>query len=69
MLRRIRNFIRRAIVADVPAEMDLCLDCGKPLCSEEKFQGCERRKARAAEVSAAASGQSQLKRSAGGVGN
>ena len=53
MLRLLRTFIRRELVADVPAEMDLCLDCGKVECSEGEFQACVRRKARAAQLDAA----------------
>ena len=53
MLRRLGTFIRRELIADVPAEMDLCLDCGKLECSEGEFQTCVRRKARAAELTAA----------------
>jgi hypothetical protein len=44
MARWLRTFIRRELVADVPAEMDSCLDCGKVEC---EFQSCVRRKARA----------------------
>ncbi len=53
MLRRLRDFIRRELIAEVPAEMDLCLECGKLECSEGEFEACERRKARAAELTAA----------------
>ena len=53
MLRRLRTFIRRELIAEVPAEMDLCLDCGKLECSEGEFQACVRRKARAAQLNAA----------------
>jgi hypothetical protein len=47
MARWLRTFIGRELVADVPAEMDSCLDCGKVECSESEFQSCVRRKARA----------------------
>ena len=53
MLRRLRTFIRRELIAEVPPEMDLCLDCGKLQCSEGEFRSCARRKARAAELKAA----------------
>ena len=52
MFRRLREFFRRNIAADVPAEMDFCLDCGKLECTESRFAECPRRKARAAELSA-----------------
>jgi hypothetical protein len=53
MLRRLGTFIRRELIAEVPADMDLCLDCGKLECSEGEFQACVRRKTRAAELTAA----------------
>ena len=52
MFRRLRKFYRSHIAADVPIEMDLCLDCGALECSETQFAECPRRKARAAELAA-----------------
>ena len=52
MFRRLREFYRHHIAADVPIEMDLCLDCGELECSETRFAECPRRKARAAELAA-----------------
>ena len=52
MFRRLREFYRRHIAADVPIEMDLCLVCGELECSETRFAECPRRKARAAELAA-----------------
>jgi hypothetical protein len=50
MFRWLQAFVRRELVSDVPSEMDLCLDCGKLVCSEGEFRDCERRKKRAAEL-------------------
>jgi hypothetical protein len=53
MFNRLLSLLRRQFVADVPAEMDYCLDCGHTECSEGRYQDCALRKARAAEVAAA----------------
>ena len=50
MFRWLQAFVRRELVSDVPPEMDLCLDCGRILCSEEEFRNCARRKERAAKL-------------------
>jgi hypothetical protein len=50
MLRWLQAFVRRELVSDAPAEMNLCLDCGKLVCSEGDFRDCARRKQRAAEL-------------------
>ncbi len=50
MLRWLQAFVRRQLVSDAPAEMSLCLDCGKLVCSESEFRDCSRRKQRAAEL-------------------
>jgi hypothetical protein len=50
--RQLREFYRRNIVADVPIEMDMCLDCGELECSGTRFANCPRRKARAADKQA-----------------
>ena len=52
MLRRLHEFYRRHIAADVPIGMDLCLDCGELECSQMRFAECSRRKARAAALAA-----------------
>jgi hypothetical protein len=49
----IRDFIRRNLVADVPAAMDLCLSCKQPNCSAERFRNCARRLQRQADIEAA----------------
>jgi len=54
MFGRLRGFFRRNIVADVPAGMDFCLDCGELECSANQFAECPRRKARAAAILASA---------------
>ena len=48
-----RSFMRREVIADVPPEMDMCLECGKIECSEGEFRDCARRKQREAEIAAA----------------
>ena len=50
MFRWLQAFVRRGLVSDVPPEMDLCLDCGKLVCSEGEFRDCPRRKERSAEL-------------------
>src|SRR5271166_1872235 len=50
MFRWLPAFVRRELVSDVPPEMELCLDCGKLMCSEGEFRDCARRKERAAEL-------------------
>jgi len=50
MFRRLHEFYRRHIAADVPIGMDLCLDCEELECSQTQFSECSRRKARAAEL-------------------
>ncbi len=50
MFRWLQAFVRRELVSDVPPEMDVCLDCGKLVCSEGEFRDCARRKERAAEL-------------------
>ena len=48
MLGRIRAFVARYIVAEVPPELSACLDCGFPQCLDEKWESCPRRLADAA---------------------
>jgi hypothetical protein len=50
----IRDFIRRNLVAEVPAAMDLCLSCKQPKCSAERFRHCARRLEREADLAAPA---------------
>jgi hypothetical protein len=52
MLSRLRAFIRRQLTVDVPAEMHLCLECGRIECTASEFKTCARRKTRAAELTA-----------------
>lgn len=53
-LARLRDFIRRNVVATVPDAMDMCLSCGKPACSAAEYAHCAPRLARAAELERAA---------------
>jgi hypothetical protein len=54
MIDWLRSFIRREVIADVPPELDNCLDCGKVACTEGEFQVCRLRRARAAELTGVA---------------
>ena len=45
MLRWLQSFILREVVADVPADMALCLDCRKLECTEGDYQACAARRA------------------------
>ena len=60
MFRWLREFYQRNVAADVPDEIDFCLDCGELFCSEDRFAGCARRKARAAELAAARGGANKV---------
>ena len=40
MFRWLQAFVHRELVSDVPPEMELCLDCGKLMCSEGEFRDC-----------------------------
>lgn len=55
MFRWFQSFINREVVADVPAESDRCLDCGKLDCTEDEYQACAPRRARAAVLTKALS--------------
>ena len=55
MFRWLRGFARRELVTDVPPDIDLCLNCGKLVCSENEFRDCARRKEHAAQITAALS--------------
>jgi hypothetical protein len=46
-MRWLKTFVLRHLVSDVPPEMDLCLDCGKLVCSAGEFRECVRRRERA----------------------
>ena len=46
----LKSFIGREIIADVPADLDACQDCGKLACTEGEFESCSRRRQRADEV-------------------
>ena len=52
MFAWLRTLIGRHGVAPVPDDMDKCLDCGKPSCSDEHYEHCEARLQRAAELAA-----------------
>jgi hypothetical protein len=60
MFRWLREFYQRNVAADVPDEIDFCLECGELFCSEDRFAGCARRKARAAELAAAREARTTL---------
>ena len=53
MFAWLQRLIARNIVADVPAEMDLCLDCGRLECSEGEYRACARRMEHAARLAEA----------------
>jgi hypothetical protein len=53
MLDWLRALIGRHVVTSVPDDMDKCLDCSQPSCSEEHYQHCDARLQRAAELRAA----------------
>jgi hypothetical protein len=48
-----RRLFSQVVVADVPPELDMCLDCRKVHCTEEAFRDCPARKQRAADLRAA----------------
>jgi hypothetical protein len=50
MVSKVRVFVEKHIVADVPVEFSACLDCGTVQCSNEKCETCPNRLARAAEL-------------------
>ncbi len=50
----LKRFVNREVIADVPAELDMCQDCGKLACTEGEFQSCARRKQRAEDLASAA---------------
>jgi hypothetical protein len=52
MLRWLHTLCRREVADVVPADMDMCLDCGELDCSEDRYQNCAARKRRAAELQA-----------------
>jgi hypothetical protein len=56
MPNRLRDFIARNIVADVPDEMDLCLSCKQASCSTREYRDCARRLERLADLRAEAQG-------------
>ena len=62
MFRWLCAFLRREFVRDVPAELSLCLDCGKLACSEVEFSDCGPRKKRAAELAACDAGEQRAAR-------
>jgi hypothetical protein len=50
MTGRIRAFVGKYIVADVPPELSACLDCGFEQCLNEKWATCPARLAVAAAL-------------------
>jgi hypothetical protein len=44
--------MRREVIAGAPAEVGMCLDWRRLRCTEDEFQACPARKARAAELRA-----------------
>jgi hypothetical protein len=50
MVGKVRVFVEKHIVADVPVEFSACLDCGAIQCSNEKWETCLNRLARAEEL-------------------
>ncbi|CAH2599553.1 protein of unknown function [Rhodovastum atsumiense] len=44
------SMVSRHVIADVPEEMDLCLDCGSLSCRDADYQRCMRRLAHAATL-------------------
>ncbi len=58
MLEKIRGFIIRHVVADVPDEIAACMECNVAECVEGKFRNCPNRLARLAALKAAQAGPS-----------
>ena len=76
-LQRLRDFIRRHVVAPVPDAMNMCLSCSQVDCTAEEYAICGPRLARAerlrqarekaAQASSAASASATTSRSAPGT--
>ena len=43
LFKRFFARLKSSIVTDIPADLYACEDCGKPKCSQEKWQNCENR--------------------------
>ncbi len=52
MLEKLRTWVARRIVADVPAELSACLSCGQIQCVEGQFRTCRNRLAESARLKA-----------------
>ncbi len=50
MSDRIRTFVSRHIVTEVPSELSACLDCGLEQCTTQQWKTCPARLARAAAL-------------------
>jgi hypothetical protein len=53
LFSRIRAFIQRHIIADVPNDLSACLDCDALECIHGKWETCPHRLKRAADLEAA----------------
>ncbi|MDR3535501.1 MAG: hypothetical protein P4L71_03280 [Acetobacteraceae bacterium] len=53
---RFQAFLTQHIVAEVPTEMEACLDCDAIHCAEARYRTCPRRLERAAALVAADEG-------------
>jgi hypothetical protein len=67
MFSKLHEFLRHHFVDDVPAEMDLCLDCGVVNCPENRFKDCASRKAHAANLTGGSSQQLPKSHQLGGL--
>jgi len=52
MFDRLRAFLTRQIVTEVPDEIAACMECGAIQCVEGKFRNCPNRLARVAALKA-----------------
>jgi len=52
MFGKIRDLIKKYLVADVPDELSACLDCDALQCSNDRWETCPNRLARAAALRA-----------------
>jgi|tagenome__1003787_1003787.scaffolds.fasta_scaffold20337205_1 hypothetical protein len=52
MVGKVRTFIEKHIIAEVPPELSACLDCGFEQCLNEKWETCPNRLAHAAALTA-----------------
>jgi hypothetical protein len=59
MIGKIRAFIEKHIIAEVPPELSACLDCGVEQCLNGKWETCPNRLARAAALTGPEQGPEQ----------